>query len=143
MSLLNVESYVFVHVFYLVLFCIHVYVDDVIKKKTSLAYDWSILGKLAGKNGQTIQHSTSSYNNYNYNNNAFDLTVKIFQRFVCVIPEKNWKLTWPFDMLFFLSTNAFLQILTIHSELKRNLLVPFWDYENSISDNFVAWFLYT
>ena len=33
MSLLNVESYVFINVFYLVLFCIHVCVDDVIKKK--------------------------------------------------------------------------------------------------------------
>ena len=32
MSLLNVESYVFINVFYLVLFCIHVCVDDVIKK---------------------------------------------------------------------------------------------------------------
>ena len=31
MSLLNVESYVFINVFYLVLFCIHVSVDDVIK----------------------------------------------------------------------------------------------------------------
>ena len=34
MSLLNVESYVFINVFYLVLFCIHVCVDDVIKKTT-------------------------------------------------------------------------------------------------------------
>ena len=33
MSLLNVESYVFINVFYLVLFCIYVCVDDVIKKK--------------------------------------------------------------------------------------------------------------
>ena len=33
MSLLNVESYVFINVFYLVLFCIRVCVDDVIKKK--------------------------------------------------------------------------------------------------------------
>ena len=33
MSLLNVESYVFINVFYLVLFCIHVCVDDIIKKK--------------------------------------------------------------------------------------------------------------
>ena len=32
MSLLNVESYVFINVFYLVLFYIHVCVDDVIKK---------------------------------------------------------------------------------------------------------------
>ena len=31
MSLLNVESYVFINVFYLVSFCIHVCVDDVIK----------------------------------------------------------------------------------------------------------------
>ena len=30
MSLLNVESYVFMNLFYLVLFCIHVCVDDVI-----------------------------------------------------------------------------------------------------------------
>ena len=30
MSLLNVESYIFINVFYLVLFCIHVCVDDVI-----------------------------------------------------------------------------------------------------------------
>ena len=36
MSLLNVESYVFINVFYLVLFCIHVFVDDVIKKKIFL-----------------------------------------------------------------------------------------------------------
>ena len=33
MSLLHVESYVFIDVFYLVLFCIHVCVDDVIQKK--------------------------------------------------------------------------------------------------------------
>ena len=33
MSYLNVESYVFINVFYLVLFCIHICVDDVIKKK--------------------------------------------------------------------------------------------------------------
>ena len=33
MYLLNVESYVFIDVFYLVLFCIHVCVDDVIKEK--------------------------------------------------------------------------------------------------------------
>ena len=33
MSLLNVESYVFINVFYLVSFCIHVCVDDSIKKK--------------------------------------------------------------------------------------------------------------
>ena len=33
MSLLNVQSYVFINVFYLVLFCVHVCVDDVIKKK--------------------------------------------------------------------------------------------------------------
>ena len=33
MYLLNVESYVFIDVFYLVLFCIHVCVDDVIKQK--------------------------------------------------------------------------------------------------------------
>ena len=33
MSLLNVESYVFINIFYLVLFCIHVCVDDVIGKK--------------------------------------------------------------------------------------------------------------
>ena len=33
MYLLNVKSYVFINVFYLVLFCIHDYVDDVIKKK--------------------------------------------------------------------------------------------------------------
>ena len=32
MSLLNVESYVFINVFYSVLFCIHVCVDDVIKQ---------------------------------------------------------------------------------------------------------------
>ena len=31
MSLLNVESYVFINVFYLVSFCIHVCVDDAIK----------------------------------------------------------------------------------------------------------------
>ena len=36
MSLLNVESYVFINVFYLVLFCIHVCVDDVIKKNDIL-----------------------------------------------------------------------------------------------------------
>ena len=30
MSLLNIESYVFINVFYLALFCIHVCVDDVI-----------------------------------------------------------------------------------------------------------------
>ena len=35
MSLLNVESYVFINAFYLALFCIHVCVDDVIKKKDS------------------------------------------------------------------------------------------------------------
>ena len=33
MSLLNVESYVFINVLYLVSLCIHVYVDDVIGKK--------------------------------------------------------------------------------------------------------------
>ena len=33
MSLLNVESYVFINVVYLVLFCIQICVDDVIKKK--------------------------------------------------------------------------------------------------------------
>ena len=33
MSLLNVESYVFISVFYLVLFCIHVCLNYVIKKK--------------------------------------------------------------------------------------------------------------
>ena len=36
MSLLNIESYVFINVFYLVLFCIHVCVDDVIKKNDIL-----------------------------------------------------------------------------------------------------------
>ena len=36
MSLLNVESYIFIKVFYLVLFCIHVCVDDVIIKKKKL-----------------------------------------------------------------------------------------------------------
>ena len=34
MPLLNVQSYVFINVFYLVLFCIHVYVDAVTEKKT-------------------------------------------------------------------------------------------------------------
>ena len=34
MSLLNIESYVFINVFYLVLFCIYVCVDDVIEKKS-------------------------------------------------------------------------------------------------------------
>ena len=38
MSLLNVESYVFINVFYLVLFCIHVCVDDVIKKTKQRNY---------------------------------------------------------------------------------------------------------
>ena len=33
MSLLNVESYVFINVFYLVLVCIHVCVDDSIERK--------------------------------------------------------------------------------------------------------------
>ena len=35
MSLLNVELYVFINVFYIVLFYIHVCVDDVIEKKDS------------------------------------------------------------------------------------------------------------
>ena len=38
MSLLNVESYVFINAFYLVLFCIHVCVDDVIEKKKKIDY---------------------------------------------------------------------------------------------------------
>ena len=38
MSLLNVQSYVFINVFYLVLFCVHVCVDDVIKKKKRLDF---------------------------------------------------------------------------------------------------------
>ena len=33
MSLLNVESHVFINVFYLVWFCIHICVDGAIKKK--------------------------------------------------------------------------------------------------------------
>ena len=37
MSLLNVESYVFINVFYLALFCIHVCIDDVIKKKKDMS----------------------------------------------------------------------------------------------------------
>ena len=38
MSLLNVESYVFINVFYLVLFYIHVCVDDVTKNKQKKNY---------------------------------------------------------------------------------------------------------
>ena len=37
MSLMNVESYVFINVFYLDLFCTHVCVDDVIEKKSSIS----------------------------------------------------------------------------------------------------------
>ena len=36
MSLLNVESYVFINVFYLVLVCIHVCVDDSIERKIAV-----------------------------------------------------------------------------------------------------------
>ena len=38
MSLLNVESYVFINVFYLVLFCIHVCADDVLYKRHDGTY---------------------------------------------------------------------------------------------------------
>ena len=37
MSLFNVESYGFINVFYLVIFCIHVCVDDEQKKKQKTA----------------------------------------------------------------------------------------------------------
>ena len=54
MSLLNVESYVFINVFYLVLFCIHVCVDDVIKKNLN---EWEKFN-LIEVEGHTKRNST-------------------------------------------------------------------------------------
>ena len=63
MSLLNVESYVFINVFYLVLFCIHVCVDDVIYKKKRHQFCLLTLSH----NPQVVNDGSHSENVYKIN----------------------------------------------------------------------------
>ena len=79
MSLLNVESYVFINVFYLALFCIHVCIDDVINKK---------------KRYQQIRFLLTPAKNVASKKSCFSSGIGIFQKFIVgtfpILKTKYW-----------------------------------------------------